>query len=105
MILDLLKQELYSDAINECKKLLESDPNNASYWYYLFLAENKNYIYTDFDNISNELAFNKALDLSNRREKAAYLTEYNLYKDLSILDNFSLCCSSQSPNLSLPSLV
>ena len=90
MILDLLKQELYSDAINECKKLLESDPNNASYWYYLFLAENKNYIYTDFDNISNELAFNKALDLSNRREKAAYLTEYNLYKDLSILDNFGI---------------
>ena len=74
--------ENYEYAIVRCKNLLQIDSNNYELWYDLFLAENDNYIHIDYNNIRDEMAFNKACDLAPQNIKDAYISEYNFYKNI-----------------------
>ena len=80
---ELLLNEKYEEVEAEVKSLLEVDKGNSRLWYILFLSQNSNYINIDFDNLKNELAFNKAIENSTVREEMTYKIEYELYKNLS----------------------
>ena len=74
----------YTKAVEIIKKGLQEDSENSELWYHLFLAENGDYFTTDFENgYTNELSFNKALEIASRRKRAGYLSEYNFYKTIS----------------------
>ena len=96
-IYNLLKEQKYSEAILEIKSKLQNDQNNSELWYSLFLAENEDYINTDFENIKNEISFNKALSLDN---KQIYITEYNFYKAISKIGLHRLFRSAQKNYMS-----
>ena len=80
---DLFYSEKYDEIIRQTKELVRDKDNDSELWYCLFLAENNNYIDIDFDNINNEICFNKAIQLANKRQREEYNSEYNLFKDLS----------------------
>ena len=84
---DLFYSEKYEDIVKDTKLLINNKPNDAELWYCLFLAENTNYIDIDFENINNEICFNKAIQLANKRQREEFNSEYNLYRDLSKYPN------------------
>ncbi len=71
----------YESASKYIKKLLQSNPNDARLWYALFLADNKGYENMDMDNIKNEIAFNKACELSTPIQRERYEEELNNLKE------------------------
>lgn len=77
---ELFKNELYDKAIIEIKKELRLDSFNAELFYYLFLAENGDYLNINLDDINNEIDLNKAISLANIRLKASFESEYNFYQ-------------------------
>lgn len=77
----LFQKEEYDKAITTIKQMLKEDTDNGELIYYLFLAENKDYANIDLNNIVNEVNFNRALDLSNRRLRNEFEAEYNFYRD------------------------
>ncbi len=78
---DLFKTEDYDKAVLKIKNALKDDSDNGELIYYLFLAENKDYANIDLDNIVNEVNFNRAIELSNRRLRNEFEAEYNFYRD------------------------
>ena len=79
-ILLLFKNEEYDKAVLEIKKALKEDSDNGELFYYLFLAENRDYSNMDINNILSEVNFNKALEYSNRRLKNEIEAEYNFFQ-------------------------
>ena len=79
-ILEFFKTEEYDKAVLEIKKALKEDSDNGELFYYLFLAENRDYSNMDINNILSEVNFNKALELSNGKFKSLMETEYRFYK-------------------------
>ncbi len=77
----LFQKEEYDKAIITIKQMLKEDTDNGELIYYLFLAENKDYANIDLNNIVNEVNFNRALDLSNRRLRNEFEAEYNFFRD------------------------
>ena len=73
---DLFYSEKYDDIVKDTKLLINNKPNDAELWYCLFLAENTNYIDIDFENINNEICFNKAIQLANKRQREEFNSEY-----------------------------
>ena len=85
-ILLLFKNEEYDKAVLEIKKALKEDSDNGELFYYLFLAENKDYSNMDINNILSEVNFNKAIELSNSKTRKKYEAEFKFYKSCD--DNF-----------------
>ena len=79
----LFLEEKYFDAIVYCKQELQNDMENSDLWYSLFLAENDNYININFENLNNEMAFNKACELASDHKRKKYISEYNFYRNIS----------------------
>ncbi len=79
-ILKFFKTEEYDKAVLEIKKVLKENSDNGELFYYLFLAENKDYSNMNINNILSEVNFNKALELSNGKFKSLMETEYRFYK-------------------------
>ena len=77
----LFQKEEYDKAITTIKQMLKEDTDNGELIYYLFLAENKDYANINLNNIVNEVNFNRALDLSNRRLRNEFEAEYNFFRD------------------------
>lgn len=90
--MDRLDELLFSEQFNilekEVKKSLEEDNNNSRLWYLLFLASNNNYINFDKDNLKNEIAYNKAIELASFSDEAKYKAEFYLYSNINMLPGF-----------------
>ena len=86
---ELLLNEDFSTVEDEIKELLDDDASNSRLWYLLFLAQNNNYVDCDFDNLRNELAFNKAVENSTIREEINYKIEFELYKNINQFMHFA----------------
>ena len=76
----LFQSESYDEAMRLLRKELQEDSENAEWYYYLFLAENRDYININFEDVVCEFDFNRALDLANARLRELFLAEYNFYK-------------------------
>ena len=90
--MDRFDELLFSGQLNileeEIKKLLEEENDNSRLWYLLFLSQNNNFIDLDFNNINNELAFQKAIELASIKEEMEYKLSYELYKQSHALPGF-----------------
>ena len=64
---EYFQKELYEEAAKKLRNALQEDSSNAEWFYYLYLAENKDYANVDFDNVHNEMDLNRAMELSNKR--------------------------------------
>ncbi|MCR4898181.1 MAG: hypothetical protein K5892_03035 [Acholeplasmatales bacterium] len=78
----------YSDVRTEVKKLIEEQSDNYELWYLLFLSSNHNYLNFKPNNISNELALNKAKQYASIKEEAIISAEYQLYSNIYDLRGF-----------------
>ena len=76
----LFQNESYDLATIKLRNALREDSSNAEWFYYLYLAENRDYANIDFDNVHNEMDLNHAIDLSNKRLRDFFDSEYNFYK-------------------------
>lgn len=76
----LFQNESYDLAIMKLRNALREDSSNAEWFYYLYLAENRDYANIDFDNVHNEMDLNHAIDLSNKRLRDFFDSEYSFYK-------------------------
>ena len=76
----LFKSESYNEAMELLRKELQDDNENAEWFYFLFLAENKDYANINFNDTICEFDFNRALDLANTRLRDSFNAEYNFYK-------------------------
>ena len=92
---DLFKTEDYDKAVLKIKNALKDDSDNGELIYYLFLAENKDYANIDLDNIVNEVNFNRAIELSNRRLRNEFEAEYNFYRDSDPMFRKMFCYASR----------
>ena len=78
-ILDLLKKEEYERLIEELNLALEEDSTNPMYFYYRFLAYNKDYNHIDYKNLVDEKDLNNAIALER---DYSYNVEFQLFKEL-----------------------
>ncbi|MCR4898180.1 MAG: hypothetical protein K5892_03030 [Acholeplasmatales bacterium] len=85
----LLFENKYEDAAIKIKDMLKEDMGNSKLWYLLFLAQNNNYIDTNFEKLNNEIAFNKALELATTYDEMKYKMEFSLYKEATKIKGFS----------------
>ena len=77
---EYFQKELYEEAAKKLRNALQEDSSNAEWFYYLYLAENRDYANIDFDNVHNEMDLNRAIDLSNKRLRDFFDSEYSFYK-------------------------
>lgn len=63
-IIALLSHEEYEYLLMKLNKSLEDDSDNPMYYYYRFLAINKDYIHMDFNDLNQVMDLKKAIDLS-----------------------------------------
>ena len=77
---EYFQKELYEEAAKKLRNALQEDSSNAEWFYYLYLAENKDYANIDFDNVHNEMDLNRAMELSNKRLRDFFDSEYSFYK-------------------------
>ncbi len=94
-ILKLFKTEEYGKAIIAIKTELRKDPDDGELIYLLFLAKNGDYSNIDLNNIVNEVDFNKALEISNRRLRNEFEAEYNFYRDSDPVFRKMFCYASR----------
>lgn len=90
-LLKLFKENKYKEIEKVIKKEIESNSDSAENYYYLFLASNNDYANIDFDNLSNIIYFNKALELAPRKNRHLFDSEYNMYKNASSIVRKLLC--------------
>ena len=79
---EYFQKELYEEAAKKLRNALQEDSSNAEWFYYLYLAENKDYANVDFDNVHNEMDLNRAMELSNKRLRMFFESEYSFYRAL-----------------------
>ena len=82
--INLLLEKKYKEVVLEAKKILDAEPNNTEAWYTLFVAENKNYLGLDSNNVKSIYAYENSVSLANRRLSEEYISEFSFYKALSI---------------------
>ena len=77
-----LKNEEYEEALIKTRRALMEDSSNPILFYYLFICANNDYLNIDFNNVSDEINFNRALELSTKRQREVYEAEYRLFKTI-----------------------
>ena len=82
-IKELFKTGDYSTAIVVIKKALGEQPMNSQLHYYLFLAENQDFINMDFDNILHYEHYQLAYNLADDKLKLEYKRVICFFKALS----------------------
>ncbi len=94
----LLKKEEYDKLIEELNDLLDKDSTNPMYYYYRFLAYNKDYSHIDYNNLVDEMDLNRAISLER---DYSYDTEFQLFKLLNkkLRNIFLLANRMDSTNL------
>ena len=81
-IKSLMKDEKFNNAEELIKKELLNDSSNPFLHYYLFICSNNGYLGADYNNIRNEIEFNRALELAKEKDRKYFETEYYIFKNL-----------------------
>lgn len=80
-IYQFLENEQYDLLIQKMNEELSKDDKNPMYYYYRFLAYNKDFSHMDFTNLVDEMDMNRSFDLEN---EYSYSIEYNFLKEISV---------------------
>lgn len=78
--LEYFNEGKYDELCEFLKSSIENSDYDSDTYYYYFLASNKDYSNMDFDNLSNIIYFNKALETANKKQKLLYSSEFSFYK-------------------------